>query len=92
MAGEALLPGTLHVCPGSHHLRISPGGQIQLDDGPRISGYRPCADVSLESAAAWAGPMTIGVILTGMGNDGSRGVVAVKAGGDTSLPRTKLLR
>jgi len=81
VAGEVLLPGTLHVCPGSHHLRISPSGYIQLEDGARISGYRPCADVTLESAAAWAGPMTIGVILTGMGNDGSRGVLAVKAAG-----------
>jgi two-component system chemotaxis response regulator CheB len=80
-SGEELRPGTLHVCPGSHHLRISPSGHIQLDDGPRISGYRPCADITLESAAACAGPMTIGVILTGMGNDGARGVVAVKAAG-----------
>ena len=80
-AGEALRPRVLYVCPGSYHLRISPAGLIQLDDGPRIGGYRPCADVTLETAAAWAGPMTIGVVLTGMGNDGSRGVVAVKTAG-----------
>ncbi len=80
-AGEALRPSTFYVCPGSHHLRISAAGHVQLDDGPRISGYRPCADVTLESAANWAGAMTIGVVLTGMGNDGSRGVVAVKAAG-----------
>jgi two-component system, chemotaxis family, protein-glutamate methylesterase/glutaminase len=81
VAGEAIRPGMMHVCPGSHHLRISPAGRILLDDGPRIAGYRPCADVTLESAAAWAGPMSIGVVLTGMGNDGSRGVQAVKAAG-----------
>ncbi|HLY62639.1 MAG TPA: chemotaxis response regulator protein-glutamate methylesterase [Terriglobia bacterium] len=81
VAGEAIRPGVMHVCPGSHHLRISPGGRILLDDGPRISGYRPCADVTLESAAAWAGPLSMGVVLTGMGNDGSRGVQAVKAAG-----------
>jgi two-component system, chemotaxis family, protein-glutamate methylesterase/glutaminase len=80
-AGEAPRPGTLHVCPGSHHLRISAAGRIQLDDGPRISGYRPCADVTLESAAAWAGPMAAAVILTGMGNDGARGALAVRAAG-----------
>jgi two-component system chemotaxis response regulator CheB len=83
--GEELRPGTLHVCPGSHHLRISRSGHIELDDGPRIFGYRPCADVTLESAAAWAGPMTIGVILTGMGNDGARGVLAVKAAGGYNI-------
>ncbi len=79
--GEDLRPGSLYVCPGSHHLRISPVGHVQLEDGPRISGYRPCADVTLESAATWAGPMTIAVVLTGMGNDGARGVRAVKAAG-----------
>jgi two-component system, chemotaxis family, protein-glutamate methylesterase/glutaminase len=79
--GETLRPGTLYMCPGSHHLRVSAGGCISLDDGPRISGYRPCADVALETAAAFAGPMTTGVILTGMGNDGARGVQAVKAAG-----------
>jgi two-component system chemotaxis response regulator CheB len=80
-AGEALCPGTLYVCPGSHHLRITGAGNIQLDDGPRIAGYRPCADVTLESAAAWAGALATGVILTGMGNDGARGALAVKEAG-----------
>ena len=54
---------------------------VTLDDGPRIAGYRPCADVSLETAAAFAGPMTIGVVLTGMGNDASVGVQKVKSAG-----------
>jgi len=79
--GDAVRPGTLYVCPGSHHLRVSPAGQLLLDDGPRISGYRPCADATLETVAAYAGPMAVGVVLTGMGNDAARGVMAVKAAG-----------
>jgi two-component system chemotaxis response regulator CheB len=78
-ANEALQAGTFYVCPGSHHLRISLSGRIKLDDGPRISGYRPCADVAFESAAAYGGANVVGVVLTGMGNDGSRGVQALKA-------------
>jgi two-component system chemotaxis response regulator CheB len=78
-AGEIIVPSQLYICPGSHHLRISPTGRISLDDGPRVGGYRPCADLTLESAAEYFGPMTIGVILTGMGNDGSRGVQTVKS-------------
>ena len=79
--GEILQPSTLYVCPGSHHMRITPTGRITLDDGPRISGYRPCADVTLDTAAAFAGPMSIGVVLTGMGNDASQGVQKVKSAG-----------
>ncbi len=79
--GEILKPGTVYICPGTHHMRISAAGSIQLDDGPRISGYRPCADVTLETAAAYAGPLTTGVVMTGMGNDGSRGILAVKQAG-----------
>jgi two-component system chemotaxis response regulator CheB len=78
---EQANPGTIYICPGSHHLRLSGAGRIQLDDGPRIAGYRPCADVAMESAAAYAGPMTIGVVLTGMGNDGTRGAGAIKNAG-----------
>lgn len=80
-AGEILQQSTFYVCPGSHHLRITPTGRITLDDGPRIAGYRPCADVTLETVAQYAGPMGIAAILTGMGNDGSRGVQAIKAAG-----------
>jgi two-component system chemotaxis response regulator CheB len=80
-AGEAVRPGTLHVCPGAYDLRIAPTGRIVLDDGPRLSGYRPCADATMETGATWAGPMVIGVVLTGMGNDGSRGALAIKAAG-----------
>jgi two-component system chemotaxis response regulator CheB len=80
-AGEILAPGTVYVCPGSHHLRVSPTARITLDDGPRILGYRPCADVTLESAAEYAGAMSIGVILTGMGNDGTKGSQAIRDAG-----------
>jgi len=80
-AGEILQQSCFYVCPGSHHMRITPTGRITLDDGPRISGYRPCADVTLETVAHYAGPMGIAAILTGMGNDGARGVQAIKAAG-----------
>jgi two-component system chemotaxis response regulator CheB len=84
-ANEALQRGTFYVCPGSHHLRISLMGRIKLDDGPRISGYRPCADVAFESAAAYGGAGVVGVVLTGMGNDGAHGAQALKAAGGCVL-------
>jgi two-component system chemotaxis response regulator CheB len=74
-------PGQVYVCPGDAHLRVAAPGRIILDRGPRISGYRPNIDVTLESVAALAGSAAAVAILTGMGNDGSRGVIAVQEGG-----------
>jgi len=80
-AGEIVVPGQVYVCPGANHLRVSATGRIVLDDGPRIGGYRPCADLTLESVVAYCGANAVAVILTGMGNDGSKGVQAVRAAG-----------
>jgi two-component system chemotaxis response regulator CheB len=62
-------------------MRISQTGRITLDEGARINGYRPCCDVTMETVADFAGNMCIGVVLTGMGNDGVRGVQAMKSAG-----------
>jgi two-component system chemotaxis response regulator CheB len=80
-AGELMRAGTVYVCPGAHHLRVSPSGRLHLDDGPRVNGHRPSADLTLESVADYAGSMGIAVVLTGMGNDGTKGVQALKAAG-----------
>jgi two-component system chemotaxis response regulator CheB len=78
---ETPLPGTIYLCPGSHHLRLSFGGKISLDPGPRIDGYRPCADVALETIAAYTRALTVAVVLTGMGNDAAKGAKIVKGAG-----------
>ncbi|HWZ97199.1 MAG TPA: chemotaxis response regulator protein-glutamate methylesterase [Candidatus Dormibacteraeota bacterium] len=81
-ANDSLVPGTLYICPGGQHLRVSPTGRIQLDSTTgRLNGYLPNIDVTLESVAAFAGPMGIAAILTGMGNDGANGSKAIKAAG-----------
>jgi two-component system chemotaxis response regulator CheB len=81
-ANEAVQPGTLYVCPGGQHLRVSATGRIQLDATTgRIDGYLPNIDVTMESVAAFAGPSSIGVVLTGMGSDGTRGSRMIKQAG-----------
>jgi two-component system chemotaxis response regulator CheB len=81
-ANEPVQPGTLYICPGGQHLRITATGRVQLDStSGRINGYLPNIDVTMESAAAFAGPMTIGVVLTGMGNDGAAGAKAISLAG-----------
>src|SRR5438445_6570686 len=85
-ANESLQPGTLYICPGGQHLRITPTGRIQLDGTTgRISGYLPNIDVTMESVAAFAGALSIGAVLTGMGNDGAAGAIAIKAAGGLVL-------
>ena len=79
---EPIQPGTLYICPGAQHLRITPTGRIQLDSASgRINGYLPNIDVTMETAASYAGAMTIGVVLTGMGNDGAAGAKAIQTAG-----------
>src|SRR2546429_874894 len=85
-ANDVLQPGTLYICPGGQHLRVSPTARIQLDSTTgRLNGYLPNIDVTLESVAAFAGPMAIAAILTGMGNDGANGAKAIKDAGGIVL-------
>src|SRR5882672_4678849 len=85
-ANDVLQPGTFYICPGGQHLRVSPTGRIQLDSTTgRLNGYLPNIDVTLESVAAFAGPMAIAAILTGMGNDGAIGAKAIKSAGGIVL-------
>jgi two-component system chemotaxis response regulator CheB len=78
-------PGHIYVCPGSSHLRLSSSGKILLDTGARIDGYRPCADVALQTVSAYARSFVVAVVLTGMGNDGSKGALAVRSAGGCVL-------
>jgi two-component system, chemotaxis family, protein-glutamate methylesterase/glutaminase len=78
---EAMQPGAIYLCPGSHHVRLSFTGKLNLDPGDRIDGYRPCADVAVESVAAHTRSATVAVVLTGMGNDAAKGVKFAKAAG-----------
>ena len=85
-SNESLAPGTLYICPGGQHLRVTPTGRIQLDGtGGRINGYLPNMDVTMESVAAYAGPLSIAAVLTGMGNDGTSGARAIKNAGGLVL-------
>ena len=82
-ATEPAKPGIVYLCPGSHHLRISSVGNICLDPGSLVEGYRysPSADMALESVSQYARGLSVAVILTGMGNDGTKGATAIKTAG-----------
>jgi two-component system chemotaxis response regulator CheB len=85
-SNESVLPGILYICPGGQHLRVTPTGRVQLDSTTgRINGYLPNIDTTMETVAAYAGVMSIGVVLTGMGNDGAAGAKAIKSAGGLVL-------
>jgi two-component system chemotaxis response regulator CheB len=82
--GELMTPGTVLVAPGDKHLLVEEGGRVNLEMAPRVNGYRPSIDLTMESAAKVFRRDTTGVLLSGMGNDGSRGLMAIEMrGGDT---------
>lgn len=89
-SNESIHPGTLYICPGGQHLRVTPSGKILLDSTTgRINGYLPNMDVTMESVAAYAGSMSIAAVLTGMGNDGTSGAKAIKTAGGLVLAQNE---
>lgn len=75
--GQQVLAGHAYIAPGNRHLLVERSGAryvCRLNDGPAVNRHRPSVDVLFRSVAQCAGRNAIGVILTGMGNDGARGL------------------
>jgi two-component system, chemotaxis family, protein-glutamate methylesterase/glutaminase len=76
--------GTALIAPGDKHMIIVKNGsrfQVRIKDGPRVHFQRPSVDVLFQSVAANSGPNSIGIILTGMGSDGARGLASMRSSG-----------
>jgi two-component system chemotaxis response regulator CheB len=75
--GQYVLPGHVYIAPGDRHLIVERDGAryvCRLNDGPPVNRHRPSIDVMFRSVAQNVGPNAVGVILTGMGEDGARGL------------------
>jgi two-component system chemotaxis response regulator CheB len=82
-AGAELERGTIFVAPSTGHLLVD-GDRIAIGDGSPVQGHRPSVDVLFRSLAVEAGAAAVGVLLTGMGEDGARGLRELRdAGADT---------
>ena len=91
-SGDVLLPGRVLICPGSRHIKVKrlPMGDIAvLCDDPRVNGHRPSADVLLRSAADEFNTQVVGVLMTGMGDDGAEGLGAVKKAGGMTIAQSE---
>ncbi|MDA8413861.1 MAG: chemotaxis response regulator protein-glutamate methylesterase [Desulfobacteraceae bacterium] len=86
--GERVLPGHAYLAPGNRHLLLRRSGAnyvTELSDGPAVSRHRPSVDVLFRSAANCAGKNAIGIIMTGMGDDGATGMLEMHQAGAHTL-------
>jgi two-component system chemotaxis response regulator CheB len=82
--GDAIIPGRALIAPGNRHLLLKRSGAryyVEVKDGPLVCRHRPSVDVLFRSAARYAGGNAIGVIMTGMGDDGARGLLELRRAG-----------
>ena len=86
--GDRVEPGKALIAPGNRHLSVVRRRgyyEIDISDGPLVSRHRPSVDVLFRSVASAAGPSAVGVILTGMGNDGASGLWEMKRAGAATI-------
>lgn len=91
-SGDLLIAGRALICPGNRHImvrRMPRGEMVVLSDGPPINGHRPSVDVLFHSVAQEFGLTAVGVIMTGMGDDGAEGLGAIKAAGGMTIAQSE---
>ena len=87
--GDRVLPGHMLIAPGGDaHMRlVKVNGvyQVEVKQGPRVNGHCPSVDVLFESVARVAGANAVGIILTGMGGDGAKGLLSMRKAGARTI-------
>lgn len=77
VSGDRVIPGRALIAPGGRHMSIKRSGAqyiVEVQDGPLVNRHKPSVDVLFRSVAKWAGKNALGIIMTGMGDDGARGL------------------
>jgi two-component system, chemotaxis family, protein-glutamate methylesterase/glutaminase len=82
--GERLVPGRIYLPPVDQHLAVQ-NGRVRLEPGPLVSNQRPSGTVLFRSLARDLGPRAIGVLLTGMGDDGAAGLLELRTAGGYTI-------
>ncbi len=85
---DTVLRGQVLIAPGNKHTLLKRSGaryHVEVRDGPLVTRHRPSVDVLFRSAARYAGKNAVGVIMTGMGDDGARGMLEMKEAGATTI-------
>ena len=85
---DTVIPGRALIAPGNRHMLLKRSGAryfVELKDGPLVSRHRPSVDVLFRSAARYSGKNAVGVIMTGMGDDGAKGMLEMKEAGAVTI-------
>jgi two-component system chemotaxis response regulator CheB len=85
---DTVVCGRALIAPGNRHTLLKRSGAryyVEIKDGPLVSRHRPSVDVLFRSAARYAGKNAVGVIMTGMGDDGAKGLQEMKEAGATTI-------
>jgi two-component system, chemotaxis family, protein-glutamate methylesterase/glutaminase len=91
-SGDLLISGRVLICPGNRHMmvrRMPRGDMAVLSDGAPVNGHRPSVDVLFHSVAQEFSLAAVGVIMTGMGEDGAEGLGAIKAAGGLTVAQSE---
>lgn len=86
--GDSVIRGRVLIAPGNSHMLLQRSGAryyVSIKDGPLVSRHRPSVDVLFRSAARFAGANALGIIMTGMGDDGARGLAEMKQSGAPTI-------
>jgi two-component system chemotaxis response regulator CheB len=86
--GDSVIRGRALIAPGNHHMLLKRSGAryyVEVKEGPLVNRHRPSVDVLFRSTARYAGKNAIGVIMTGMGDDGARGLFEMKEAGASTI-------
>ena len=91
-SNDTVLPGRALIAPGNHHMLLKRSGAryyVEIKDGPLVSRHRPSVDVLFRSSARYAGANAVGIIMTGMGDDGAQGLLEMKTAGARTIAQNE---
>jgi len=84
-SGHVLKPGNVAIAPGGRHMRVDSAGRLQLIDSQPVHGCKPSADILLSSVSKAFGRRAVGLVLSGMGRDGTEGLEAIRTNGGKTI-------
>jgi two-component system chemotaxis response regulator CheB len=90
--GDRVIPGLALIAPGGRHMMLKRNGAqyvVEVADGPVVNRHKPSVDVLFRSAAKYAGANALGIIMTGMGDDGARGMKEMHASGAKTIAQNE---